>query len=158
MRSTGTVRLLEELRGLGDPPGAAALANCRARLRIFMDEQVAPAVEPALRQCGTSARLIGTGGTATILARMEGQMEDFNREQRIESVPLSLKQIRAHMEQLWAISLADRRKVPGLPSNRADVILTGMVIYEAIMQRFGFDGLGISTRGLRYWALLESEP
>jgi exopolyphosphatase/pppGpp-phosphohydrolase len=34
------------------------------------------------------------------------------------------------------------------------VILTGMAIYEAIMARFRFEQLRISTRGLRYWALL----
>jgi exopolyphosphatase/pppGpp-phosphohydrolase len=32
--------------------------------------------------------------------------------------------------------------------------LTGMAIYEAIMAQFGLTSLGVSTRGLRYWALL----
>jgi exopolyphosphatase/pppGpp-phosphohydrolase len=35
------------------------------------------------------------------------------------------------------------------------VILTGTAIYESIMEQFGFDHLTVSTRGLRYWALLQ---
>jgi exopolyphosphatase/pppGpp-phosphohydrolase len=35
------------------------------------------------------------------------------------------------------------------------VILTGVAIYESIMEQFGFKDLIVSTRGLRYWALLQ---
>ena len=35
-------------------------------------------------------------------------------------------------------------------------ILTGMAIYEAIMTQFGFDEVHVSTRGLRYYALLQN--
>ncbi len=53
-----------------------------------------------------------------------------------------------------AMTLARRQNIVGLPPDRADVILTGMAIYEAIMEQFGFKELAVSTRGLRYWALL----
>jgi len=39
--------------------------------------------------------------------------------------------------------------------NPADVILTGAAIYESIMEQFGFEEMSVSTRGLRYWALLK---
>ena len=48
----------------------------------------------------------------------------------------------------------ERKNIIGLPPNRADVILTGLAIYEATLQRFGFTELRISTRGLRYAAVL----
>jgi len=35
------------------------------------------------------------------------------------------------------------------------VILTGVAIYEAIMERFGFADLRVSTRGLRFAAVME---
>jgi exopolyphosphatase/guanosine-5'-triphosphate,3'-diphosphate pyrophosphatase len=149
----GTVRLLEQLQP-GDPPGLDALARCRAFLREFLDKQVVPALEPALRQCGGEPQLVGTSGTASILARMEARAEGFNREQ-IESTVLPLARLRALLEEQWQLPLAARRKTPGLPPDRADVILTGMAIYESIMDRFGFARLRISTRGLRYWALLQ---
>jgi exopolyphosphatase / guanosine-5'-triphosphate,3'-diphosphate pyrophosphatase len=151
----GSVRLLERLRP-GDPPGLDKLAQCRAELREFLELHAAPSVAPALRQSGGPVRLIGTGGTATILARMEAKMEDFNRE-RIESISLTAKQLSARLEGLWQATLADRQKIPGLPASRADVILTGTAILDAIMQQFDFGQLHISTRGLRYWALLEQD-
>ena len=62
--------------------------------------------------------------------------------------------MRAHVERIWNLPLEERKKIIGLPPKRADVILTGLAIYEAVMARFGFDELRISTRGLRYAALL----
>jgi len=109
---------------------------------------------PALRQCCGEVQLVGTSGTASILARMEARAEGFNREQ-IEATVLPAGRLRALLEAQWQLPLAARRKTPGLPPDRADVILTGMAIYEAIMDRFGFARLHISTRGLRYWALLQ---
>jgi exopolyphosphatase/pppGpp-phosphohydrolase len=38
---------------------------------------------------------------------------------------------------------------------RADVILPGVVIYEAVMEEFGFEQLRISTRGLRFAAVMD---
>ena len=149
----GTVRLLEQLQP-GEPPGLEALGRCRAFLREFLEQQVVPALQPALRQCGGEVQLVGTSGTASILARMEAGAKDFNREQ-IEATVLPAGRLRALLEEQWQLPLASRRKTPGLPPDRADVILTGIAIYEAIMDRFGFARLQISTRGLRYWALLE---
>jgi len=149
----GTVRLLEQLQP-GDPPGLDALDRCRAVLRQFLDRHVVPALEPALRQSPAPVQLVGTSGTASILARMETKAGDFNRDQ-IEATLLPVGHLRAMLEEQWQLPLAGRRKTPGLPPDRADVILTGLAIYEAIMDRFNFARLRISTRGLRYWALLQ---
>ena len=43
----------------------------------------------------------------------------------------------------------------GLPKSRADVILTGVLIYEAVMEEFGFTQLRVSTRGLRFAAVMD---
>ena len=151
--SLGTVRLLEQLR-LADPPGLAALSGCRVYLNDFLASQVAPFLEPALRSCRGPLRLVGTGGTATILARIETSMTGFDRDV-IESVQIPLPRIQAYMNQQWQMTLAQRQEIVGMPPHRGDVILTGMAIYEAIMSKFGLTELGVSTRGLRFWALME---
>jgi exopolyphosphatase / guanosine-5'-triphosphate,3'-diphosphate pyrophosphatase len=150
----GSVRQLEQMK-LNDPPGLEALAECQKRLKELLDRAVAPTLEPALRALGQPARLIGTGGTVTILARMEANMTNFDRD-RIEATQLTAPRVRTHLENLWTMTLAERQQVPGLPPKRADVILAGAAIYEAIMRRFGFGELSISTRGLRYAAVLAS--
>jgi exopolyphosphatase / guanosine-5'-triphosphate,3'-diphosphate pyrophosphatase len=150
--SLGTVRLLEQLR-LSDPPGLAALAQCRAWLKNFLVKQVAPDIEPALRTSRGPVRLVGTGGTATILACIESRMAGFDRD-KIEAAQISLPRIQAQQQEQWQMTLAQRQQITGMPPNRGDVILTGMAIYESIMTQFGLTSLGVSTRGLRYWALL----
>jgi exopolyphosphatase / guanosine-5'-triphosphate,3'-diphosphate pyrophosphatase len=148
----GTVRLFEQLR-LSDPPGLRALVACRVWLRNFLKAEVVPLLKPALDACQRHVQLVGTGGTATILARIETGMTDFDRD-KIEATTLTLEQIRSHLESHWQMMLEERQKIPGMPPKRGDVILTGVAIYEAIMEQFGFQNLAISTRGLRYWALL----
>ena len=56
---------------------------------------------------------------------------------------------------LWKLPLAGRKEIPGLPKTRADVILTGVLIYEMVMAEFGFKELRVSTRGLRFAAVME---
>jgi len=150
--SLGTVRLLEQLRP-ADPPGLRALLQCRLWLRDFLKAEVAPLLKPALN-AQRPARLVGTGGTATILARIEFKLADFDRD-KIEAASLTLENIRHELESQWQMTQAQREKIVGLPPNRGDVILTGAAIYESIMEQFGFDHLTVSTRGLRYWALLQ---
>jgi exopolyphosphatase/guanosine-5'-triphosphate,3'-diphosphate pyrophosphatase len=151
--SLGTVRLLEQLK-LKDPPGLEALAECRACLKDFLAKHVAPSIEPALQKCRGRARLVGTGGTATILARIETRMSGFDRD-KIEATEISLAHIQTCVQDQWQMTLEKRQHIVGVPPNRGDVILTGVAIYEAIMTQFGLSSLGVSTRGLRYWALLQ---
>jgi exopolyphosphatase/guanosine-5'-triphosphate,3'-diphosphate pyrophosphatase len=149
----GAVRLLEKLRP-GDPPSLSDLGNCRTWLKLFFNQHVAPALESSLAGADhQDARLVGTGGTTTILARMAKQMTGFEREQ-IEGTRLGRRQVLEYMVHLWSLSLAERRKIVGLPPNRADIILTGVAIYEAVMEHFHFEEVYVSTRGLRFGAAL----
>jgi exopolyphosphatase / guanosine-5'-triphosphate,3'-diphosphate pyrophosphatase len=155
----GTVRLLEQMPH-GDPPTPKELAACREWLRRFLAEAVRPGLEPAMLQearsspSGKGPRLVGTGGTTSILARIEAQLDEFDRE-RIEKTSLSFDRVRWHVNGLWAMPLADRRHIVGLPPKRADVILAGAAIFEAVMEQFGFRELCVSTRGLRFAAVMD---
>ncbi len=51
-------------------------------------------------------------------------------------------------------AFAERKNIVGLPKTRADIILTGVVIYEAVMEIFNFQELRISSRGIRFAAVL----
>lgn len=155
----GTVRLLENFPP-SDPPEARELIACRHWLEEFLGTKVEPELKPALqeeaRACATNCapQLVGASGTATILACMEARLEAFERA-RIDGLCLSLERVRWHVEHLWSLPLDRRRQVVGLPKNRADVILMGAAIYEAILERFGFPSVRITTRGLRFAAVLE---
>ena len=149
----GTVRLLEKFPH-GDPPTRGEFVKCRDWLKNFLHGEVRPQLAPALANEAGEIRLIGTGGTTSILARIEKKLERFDRE-KIERTVLSFDRIVAHRKNLWKLPLAGRKEIPGLPKLRADVILTGVLIYEMVMEEFGFKQLRVSTRGLRFAAVMD---
>jgi exopolyphosphatase/guanosine-5'-triphosphate,3'-diphosphate pyrophosphatase len=149
----GTVRLMEKFPP-GDPPTRGEFTGCRDWLRHFLHHDVRPQLEPALKNETGEIRLVGTGGTTSILARIEKKLDRFDRE-KIESTVLSFEQVVAHRKNLWKLPLAERKEIPGLPKLRADVILTGVLIYEAVMEEFNFKELRVSTRGLRFAAVMD---
>ena len=154
----GTVRLLETIPP-SDPPTKAEFSETRQWLREFIALKIGPELQPALRrEVGLHAahkpvELVGTGGTSSILARMESELENYDR-QRIEATRLTLDRVRWHNERLWTLPLERRQDIVGLPRTRADVILTGVAILEAVMECLGFHELRVSTRGLRFAAVM----
>jgi exopolyphosphatase/guanosine-5'-triphosphate,3'-diphosphate pyrophosphatase len=153
----GSVRLLEQFPH-SDPPTRGEFTACRDWLKNFLQTEVRPKLEPALRRETDSQsagiQLVGTGGTTSILARMEAKLDRYDRE-RLEAARLSLEQVKAHRKRLWSLPLAERKEITGLPKLRADVILTGVMIYEVVMEEFGFKQLRVSTRGLRFAAVMD---
>ncbi len=149
----GTVRLMEKFPH-GDPPKKAAFRSCHDWLGNFLRHEVRPQLEPALKNETAEIQLVGTGGTTSILARIEKRLDRFDRE-KIESTVLTFDQVATHCKNLWKLPLAKRKEITGLPKTRADVILTGVLIYEAVMAEFGFEQLRVSTRGLRFAAVME---
>jgi exopolyphosphatase/guanosine-5'-triphosphate,3'-diphosphate pyrophosphatase len=152
----GSVRLLEKFPH-ADPPTRDDFAKARDWISFFLQEEVRPQLAPVLQQEKKSGtvQIAGTGGAATILARMELKSNEFDRAQ-IEATRLSLQRIQWQSNDLWSLPLAQRQKIPGLPPTRADVILMGVLIYAAVMEGFGFGELRVSTRGLRFAAVTDS--
>ena len=153
----GVVRLLERIR-LAEPPSPDDLERCLESISRFLQTDVAPNLQPALaahHQAGI-VQLVGTGGSASILGAMELRLSQFDRD-RIEGSMLDLARVRWHLDHLWSLPIEERRKIPGLPPERADVILTGVAIYAGVMRQFKLDHLRISTRGMRYAALADVE-
>ncbi len=149
----GTVRLMEQFPH-SDPPARAEFTQCRDWVKNFLHSEVRPQLEPALKIEPGEIRLVGTGGTTSILARIEKKLDRFDRD-KIERTVLSSAQIAAQRKKLWHLPLEERKEIPGLPRLRADVILTGVLIYEVVMEEFGFKNLRVSTRGLRFAAVMD---
>ena len=149
----GCVRLLERLKP-SDPPQIAELEVVQGAIMDFLASEVRPVLEPALRVSAEPVQLVCTGGTAFYLARMELKMSAFNRK-RIESLRLSRDGVRQWVDRLWQMPLEKRKCIVGLTPNRADVILMGVAVVESVMDLFKFDELRVTTRSLRFAAVLE---
>jgi len=149
----GTVRLLEKFPP-SDPPTQTEFEATRDWVQQFLHHEVRPQLAPALKSETGEILLVGTGGTTSILARIEKRLDRFDRE-KIERVILTFDAVKARRKQLWSLPLSERKEIAGLPKQRADVILTGVLIYEMVMAEFGLTQLRISTRGLRFAAVME---
>ena len=112
-----------------------------------MAEHIRDAFHAAMTLYNTPGRrMIGTGGTITTLARMECGKADH--------AVLTQDKLREWVTRLNAMSLEQRRKVPGLPPERADIIVAGGLVFVLAMESLGAYELTVSTRNLRYGALL----
>ncbi len=144
----GTVRLMEQLE-LSDPPTAGDFQRARDLVSVFLQDKVKPSLQGVLPLLEPVPSLVGTGGTPAILVRIHLGLSGYDRE-RIESTRLTLADVGAITTRLWSLDLQARKIVPGLPADRADVILSGAMIYLCVMKTFGFQHLDVSTRGLRF--------
>jgi exopolyphosphatase/guanosine-5'-triphosphate,3'-diphosphate pyrophosphatase len=57
--------------------------------------------------------------------------------------------VREAIRLICSLSLRDRRKVPGLNPNRADIVIGGLAIIDTLMQDLRIPSLRFSERGLR---------
>jgi exopolyphosphatase/guanosine-5'-triphosphate,3'-diphosphate pyrophosphatase len=95
----------------------------------------------------------GSSGTIINLAEVSAKMIKKKRKSN-ESI-LSRKNLKKTASILCALSLEERRKVPALNPERADIIIAGAAIIEAIMEEFGLEEIIISHRELRDGLLAE---
>ena len=66
-----------------------------------------------------------------------------------------LQDLQETVQMLCRLPLEERRKVPGMDANRADIILGGAAIILTLMEDLGAERMTVSDRGLREGILLE---
>lgn len=105
----------------------------------------------ALRSIPSSLKgeLVGIGGTAVTLGSMHLGLDVFDRE-KIHGLRLTINELHALVKELQERDLVARKKIKGLPPNRADIILAGVMIILVTMEKFKKETLHISSFGLRY--------
>jgi len=91
--------------------------------------------------------MVGSGGTATSLAMMAQQLSAYNSS-RINGFFLSRTKINALQGSLAGLSVKQRKDLPGLEAERADIISSGLEIYQEILATIGATGMIVSDAGL----------
>ena len=98
--------------------------------------------------------MVAVGGTATTLASVEQRLESFIPE-KIHHFGLTRQALGNQISLFKAKTLDERRRIPGLPPARADVILAGGTILYVAMENFGCPSVLISCHGIRYGLLYQ---
>jgi exopolyphosphatase/guanosine-5'-triphosphate,3'-diphosphate pyrophosphatase len=141
----GSVRLTERfLRS--DPPTEDELDALGTAVRSALAD--AP-------ETLTARRGIGVAGTITSLAALDLGLVEYDRN-RVHGHRLGDAAVRAQLERLAALPLAQRRAVPGLEPERAPVIVAGAIILREVMRHFGLAAIEASERDILYGIALEA--
>lgn len=98
--------------------------------------------------------LVGLGGTIRNLAKVAAARTGFPLNS-INGFQLSASSLDAIIQMLREMKLAERRKIAGLHSDRADIILPGALVLRAVMQRLKVNEVTVSERGLREGVFFE---
>ncbi len=101
-----------------------------------------------------SSTFVGVAGTPTSLAAMEMELSSFD-EQRIHGFTLSPNHVRRWLRRLAQLSLEQTKDLPGVHPQRADILVAGVLILDAIMELYSIPSITVSTRGLRYGVALD---
>ncbi|TWB35120.1 Ppx/GppA phosphatase family protein [Nitrospirillum pindoramense] len=133
--------LPEAYRGMVDTVGAA-LADFDARNDIRREVAAG------------RVQMLGTSGTVTTLAGIRLGLTRYDRSQ-VDGSWLGLEEARAISKSLLDLDYAGRSAHPCIGHDRADLVIAGCAVLEAIWERWPVENLRIADRGVREGILTE---
>jgi exopolyphosphatase/guanosine-5'-triphosphate,3'-diphosphate pyrophosphatase len=98
--------------------------------------------------------LLGTSGTVTTIAGVHLELKRYERR-HIDGCWMTDEQISVVIERLRSMSYEQRVASPCIGSERADLVLAGCAIFEAIRRAFPCQRVRVADRGLREGMLVQ---
>ena len=135
----GSVRLTER-HVASDPP---TVAEVRA---VLADAHAAFAAVPVLAK---GAIPLGVAGTMTTLAAVALGLPAYDGA-RVHGHVLRTSDLRDVVQRLAAVPLETRRGMAGLEPKRADVIVAGGLVAQALLEHWNVEAVRVSDRGVRW--------
>ena len=147
----GVVTLAEKFGGVDVTEAIfeAMVAEVRTELETFDVEHGL-----AERICGRKVHMLGTSGTVTTIAGVHLDLPRYERA-RVDGCWLSADEVVRVTDRLVAMSYNERVANPCIGTERADLVLAGCAILEAIRRQWPCARLRVADRGLREGILCE---
>jgi exopolyphosphatase/guanosine-5'-triphosphate,3'-diphosphate pyrophosphatase len=98
--------------------------------------------------------MLGTSGTVTTVAGVHLELPRYDRR-RVDGCWMNADEVTGVVDRLIAMSYDERVANGCIGAERADLVLAGCAILEAIRRAFPFPRLRIADRGLREGILVE---
>ena len=108
----------------------------------------------ASRIAGRRAHMLGTSGTVTTVAGVHLGLERYDRN-RVDGCWLETEEARRVTYSLLDRSYAERVAEPCIGRDRADLVLAGCAILEALLRVWPCQRLRVADRGLREGILMQ---
>lgn len=99
-------------------------------------------------------QMIGTSGTVTTVAGIHLGLGRYDRR-RVDGIWIDREDVREISHRLAAMSYDERVAEPCVGRDRADLVVAGCAIFEAIANMWPCDRLRVADRGLREGILLD---
>ena len=93
-------------------------------------------------------RLLGTSGTVTTLASVHLALPSYDRRQ-VDGLHVPIGDMRRISTMIAEMDFGERSSVPCIGAERADLVVAGCAILEAILDIWPAENLGIADRGIR---------
>lgn len=122
-----------------------------------MVREVADLLAPFAREYGADIdglHLLGTSGTVTTIAGVHLDLRRYDRS-RVDGLWMDAREIEGVSDRLLAMSYRERVASPCIGPERADLVLAGCAILEAIRRAFPVPRLRVADRGLREGMLVQ---
>jgi exopolyphosphatase/guanosine-5'-triphosphate,3'-diphosphate pyrophosphatase len=126
-----------------DPPRPEDLTNVIGAVQDDLEEL--GRLHPEML---TASRVVGIAGTIVTVAAVEIGQAVFD-EEALHGFVLTREAAEDVFRTLATESLADRVRNPGLPRERADIIVAGCCILVGVMRRLQLQEITVSTGSLR---------
>lgn len=108
----------------------------------------------AARVSAGQAQMIGTSGTVTTLGGIHLGLPRYDRT-AVDGITLDFDTLTGHSRALCKMSLQERAAEPCIGWQRADLVLGGCAILEAICKLWPVGHLRVADRGLREGMLMD---
>jgi exopolyphosphatase/guanosine-5'-triphosphate,3'-diphosphate pyrophosphatase len=144
----GVVSLTETVGHEQEDAGEAARAARYAEMRRVVADSFAEFAERVAPHRAPDLRLLGTSGTVTTLASVHLELPQYDRKM-VDGLIVPSESMREISSRLAAMAPADRRKLPCIGQERADLVVAGCAILEAILDIWPAPRLGVADRGIR---------
>jgi exopolyphosphatase/guanosine-5'-triphosphate,3'-diphosphate pyrophosphatase len=99
------------------------------------------------------AHMVGTSGAITSLAGMHLRLPRYDRN-RVDGIWMSRDQCETAAGDLLSLSAAQRAAQPCIGPDRADLVLAGAAILQAVQEEWPCNRVRVADRGLREGILL----
>lgn len=96
---------------------------------------------------------IGVAGTVTSLAALDLGLIEYDPSV-VHGHLLTRTAVIRQLERLAAMTLEERRRVPGLEPERAPVIVAGTVVLREVLDRYGLEAIEVSEHDILHGAAL----
>jgi exopolyphosphatase/guanosine-5'-triphosphate,3'-diphosphate pyrophosphatase len=93
-------------------------------------------------------RLLGTSGTVTTLASVHLALPSYDRR-AVDGLHVPISAMREISTAIAAMDFGERSALPCIGSERADLVVAGCAILEAILDIWPAEQLGVADRGIR---------